>query len=100
MGSSLSRRGYAALSAEDQQVLREVMSATSAASIARRATTTAARRSPRELRPADGHRQRRDVEVWRAAREHSTAVAPAAQIDAAMLDRLLAMLAEYRRTHP
>ena len=67
-----------------------------------RRTTSARSEVLRELRPANGHRQRRRRRRRGAARSRRStrSLRERPDIDAAMFDGLLGVLAEYRRAHP
>ena len=99
---AIEKGAYAALSAEDQQILREVMSRY-IGGLDREARDD--NRRAAEVLASSGLQtvtvNAADVEVWRSTLESiQPQLRERPEIDAAMFDRLLAMLAEYRRTHP
>jgi TRAP-type C4-dicarboxylate transport system substrate-binding protein len=93
---------YSALSAEDREIVRDVMSGyigsldREARDDNRRAAEVLAK-SGLQTVTVDAA----DVEGWRSTIEGiHPQLRARPDIDAAMFDRLLAVLAEYRRTHP
>jgi TRAP-type C4-dicarboxylate transport system substrate-binding protein len=99
---AIEKSAYAALSAEDQKILREVMSRyivgldREARDDNRRAAEVLASSGLQSV-PVNAA----DVEVWRSTLEGiQPQLRQRPEIDSAMFDRLLAMLADYRRTHP
>ena len=99
---AIEKGAYAALSAEDQKILREVMSRY-IGGLDREARDD--NRRAAEVLASSGLQtvtvNAADVEVWRSTLESiQPQLRERPEIDSAMFDRLLAMLAEYRRTHP
>jgi TRAP-type C4-dicarboxylate transport system substrate-binding protein len=99
---AIEKGAYSALSAADQQIVREVMSRyigaldREARDDNRRAAEVLAK-SGLQTVTVDAA----DVEGWRGTIQSIyPQLRERPDIDAAMFDRLLAMLAEYRRTHP
>ena len=99
---AIEKGAYAALSAEDQKIVREVMSRY-IVGLDREARDD--NRRAAEVLASSGLQSvtvnAADVEVWRSTLETiQPQLRERPEIDSAMFDRLLAMLAEYRRTHP
>ena len=99
---AIEKGAYAALSADDQKILREVMSRY-IVGLDREARDD--NRRAAEVLASSGLQtvtvNAADVEVWRSTLESiQPQLRERPEIDSAMFDRLLAMLAEYRRTHP
>lgn len=99
---AIEKGAYAALSSEDQQVVREVMGRyiqgldREARDDNREAAEVLARSGLQTVTVNDA-----DVEGWRKTIESiHPQLRARPDIDAAMFDRMLAALAEYRRTHP
>ena len=99
---AIEKGAYSALSAEDQHVVREVMGRYvqqldhEARDDNRKATEVLARAGLTTVTVDNA-----DVESWRKTIESiHPQLRARPDIDAAMFDRLLAMLAEYRRAHP
>ena len=99
---AIEKGAYAALTADDQKIIREVMSRY-ILGLDREARDD--NRRAAEVLASSGLQtvtvNAADVEVWRSTLESiQPQLRQRPEIDAAMFDRLLAMLAEYRRTHP
>ena len=99
---AIEKSAYSALSAADQQVIREVMSRY-IVGLDREARDD--NRRAAEVLASSGLQNvtvnAADVEAWRSTLEGIyPQLRQRPDIDSAMFDRLLAMLAEYRRTHP
>ncbi len=99
---AIEKGAYAALSAADQQIVREVMSRY-IGDLDREARDD--NRRAGEVLAGSGLQtvtvNAADVEVWRSTIQSIyPQLRERPDIDAAMFDRLLAVLAEYRRTHP
>jgi TRAP-type C4-dicarboxylate transport system substrate-binding protein len=99
---AIEKSAYAGLSSEDQQIVREVMSRyvvaldREARDDNRRAAEVLARSGVQTVTVNAA-----DVEGWRSTIENiHPQLRQRPDIDAAMFDRLLAVLAEYRRSHP
>jgi TRAP-type C4-dicarboxylate transport system substrate-binding protein len=99
---AIEKSAYAALSAADQQIIREVMSRyiggldREARDDNRRAAEVLANSGLQTVTVNAA-----DVEGWRSTIESiHPQLRQRPDIDAVMFDRLLAVLAEYRRTHP
>jgi TRAP-type C4-dicarboxylate transport system substrate-binding protein len=99
---AIEKGAYAALSAEDQQVVRDVMGRhiqgldREARDDNREAAEVLAKSGLQTVTVNDA-----DVEGWRKTIESlHPQLRTRPDIDAAMFDRMLAALAEYRRTHP
>ena len=99
---AIEKGAYAALTADDQKIVREVMSRY-IVGLDREARDD--NRRAAEVLASSGLQSvtvnAADVEVWRSTLESiQPQLRERPEIDSAMFDRLLAMLAEYRRTHP
>lgn len=99
---AIEKSAYAALSAEDQRIVREVMGRyigdldREARDDNRRAAEVLARSGLQTVTVDDA-----DVEEWRSTLESiHPQLRARPDIDAAMFDRLLGLLADYRRAHP
>jgi len=99
---AIEKGAYSALSADDQRVVREVMSRycheldREARDDNRKAAEVLSRSGLQTVTVNDA-----DVEGWRKTIESiHPQLRARPDIDAALFDRLLALLAEYRRAHP